>query len=150
MLDNQNNWLVYALLAAGCAAVVNIFAKIGMQGIDSTLATAVRSVVMVLFLAAVCTAQSKWAGLGAIDRRAMGMIALSGVAGAASWLFAFKALAVGGDVTRVSPIDKLSVPLAAVLAFLILKERPGAINWVGLALIVAGGYLAALKDAPWR
>ena len=72
-------------------------------------------------------------------------IALSGLAGTISWLFGFKALASpGGDVSRVMPIDKLSVPLAAILAFAFLRERPSAWNWIGIVLIAFGAYLSAL------
>jgi len=145
MLDNK--WLLYAVLAAVSAAFVGIFAKVGMQGIDSTLATTVRSVVMLIFLIGVTTAQELWGHLPTIRGRAVVMIALSGIAGATSWLFGFKALAVGGRVSQVAPIDKLSVPLAAVLAFVLLKERPSAINWAGILLITFGAYLAAVPKS---
>lgn len=138
-------WLIYALLAAACAAAVPLLAKVGMEGIDSTLATAVRAVVMVVFLFAVCTAEKVWHELPTIRGRALLMITLSGIAGAASWLFGFKALQVGGRVTQVAPIDKLSVPLAALLAFILLHERPTRLNWLGIGLIVAGAYLTAVK-----
>ncbi len=138
-------WLVYALLAAGCASMVGIFAKIGMEGIDSTLATAIRAAVMLFFLICICSAQRLWPKLATLHGKALAMIALSGIAGASSWLFGFKALQVGGKVTQVAPIDKLSVPLAAALAFAFLNERPRPINWVGIALITFGAYLTALK-----
>ena len=136
-------WFVYALLSAAAAALVGIFGKVGMRGVDATLATAVRSAVMTLVLLAVCQAVGAWGKLSSLDGRAVGMIALSGLAGAASWLFYFKALQAG-TVSQVAPVDKLSVPLAVVLAVLLLGERPTAANWLGVALIVAGGILAAL------
>jgi transporter family protein len=135
-------WLVYALLSAAAAALVGIFAKIGMKGVDPTLATAVRSVVMTLFLLGVCTASGVWARLESLHGRAVAMIVLSGVAGAVSWLFYFKAIQLG-PVSQVAPIDKLSMPLAVLLAVLILGERPSGTNWVGIALMTAGAYLAA-------
>jgi transporter family protein len=140
----QTPWLLYALLAAVSAAFVSIFAKIGMKGIDSTAATTVRSAVMLVFLICVCTAQNVWHHLPKIRGWAVVMIALSGLAGATSWLFGFKALDVGGQVSQVAPIDKLSVPLAAVLAFFLLRDRPTAVNWTGIVLITLGAYLAAL------
>jgi transporter family protein len=140
----QQKWLVYAIFAALSASLVNIFAKVGMEGIDPTLATTVRAAIMLVFLAAVCFGQELWGNLSAIHSKALLMIALSGLAGALSWLFGFKALAVGGQVTQVGPIDKLSVPLAAILAFIILRDRPSGMNWLGIALIAFGAYLTAL------
>ncbi|MDB5290240.1 MAG: EamA family transporter [Phycisphaerales bacterium] len=140
----DNRWLLYAVLAAISAAGVSIFAKIGMKGIDSTLATTIRAAVMLGFLAIVCSAEKLWDKLPTVRGWAIVMIALSGLAGATSWLFGFKALAVGGRVTQVAPIDKLSVPLAAVLAFFLLRERPTLVNWAGILLIAYGAYLTAL------
>ena len=140
-------WLVYALLSAASAALVGIFAKLGMKEVDSTLATAVRSVVMTAFLLAVCTATGLWSQVRTIHARAAVMIDLSGVAGAVSWLFYFKAIQVGG-VSKVAPIDKLSMPLAILLAVLLLGERPTWVNWAGIALIAGGAYLAAMPGKP--
>lgn len=139
----MSQWFLYALLAAACAAFVGIFGKVGMQGIDSTLATAVRSVVMTAFLLATCTVIGVWNRIPSLHSKALGMIVLSGVAGAASWLFYFRAIQVG-TVSQVAPIDKLSMPLAVLLAVLILGERPSAANWFGIALIACGAYFAAL------
>src|SRR5579862_10065864 len=145
-MDNTNNWLVYAILAAVTAAFVSIFGKIGIRGIDSTLATTVRSGIMFLFLILVTTAKDVWGHMPKIRGLALLMIALSGLAGALSWLFGFKALEVGGKVTQVAPIDKLSVPLAAILAFCFLKDRPAWYNWAGIVLIACGAYFAALPQ----
>ena len=142
-------WLVYALLSAASAAFVGIFAKVGMAAaeVDSNLATAIRSVVMTLFLLAVCTSLGVWTKVQTLHGRALLMIVLSGVAGAVSWLFYFRAIQLG-HVSQVAPIDKLSMPFAVLLAVLILGDRPSAWNWMGVLLIVAGGYLASL--APTR
>ena len=113
----DKSWLFYAIFAAVSAAFVGIFAKVGMEGIDPTLATTVRSFIMLLFLMAICTAQGVWNHLEKIRGWAVIMIALSGIAGATSWLFGFKALASGGQFRRFARIDKLSVPLAAVSRF---------------------------------
>ena len=144
----DQRWLIYALLAAVSASLVSIFAKVGMEGIDATLATTVRSLIMFVFLVIVCSAQGLWAKLPTIRGWAIVMIALSGLAGATSWLFGFQALAVGGQVTQVAPIDKLSVPLAALLAFVLLRDRPSAVNWSGIVLITLGAYLTALPRTP--
>jgi len=139
-------WLRYALLSAASAAFVGIFGKIGMSEVDSNLATAVRSVVMTLFLLGVCTAMGVWSKVHSLHGRAMLAIVLSGVAGAVSWLFYFRAIQLG-RVSQVAPIDKLSMPFAVILAVLILGDRPNVWNWLGVLLIVAGGYLASIPSA---
>jgi transporter family protein len=136
-------WLIYALLSAACAAFVGIFAKIGMpKHVDTNVATAVRGVVMAAMLCAFCTVLGLWPRLETIPRRAFAGIILSGAAGAASWLFYFRAIQLG-HVSKVAPIDKLSMPFAVLLAVLILGDRPSGWNWAGVGLIVAGGYLAS-------
>jgi len=142
MLDQR--WLIYAILAAACASCVPIFAKLGMREIDDNLATAIRSVVMTLFVFGICTALGVWSKLHSLHVRALAMIALSGVAGASSWLFYFKAIH-WGKVSQVAPIDKLSMPIAIVLAMLVLGDRPSRWNWLGIALIAGGAYLATLS-----
>jgi transporter family protein len=115
----------------------------GAAEIDSNLATAVRSVVMTVFLVAVCSLLGVWSKIGTLHGKAILMIVLSGMAGAISWLFYFRAIQIG-KVSQVAPIDKLSMPFAVVLAVLILRDRPSTLNWLGVLLIVAGGYLASL------
>jgi bacterial/archaeal transporter family protein len=139
----SQSWLVYAILSAVAAAFVGIFGKVGMKEIDSNLATAVRSVIMTVFLAGFCSVLGAWSKFSTIHGKAMGMIALSGLAGAVSWLFYFKAIQVG-TVSQVAPIDKLSMPLAVVLAVMLLGDRPTWVNWAGVILIAVGGYLAAM------
>jgi transporter family protein len=114
-----------------------------MAVVDSNLATAVRSIVMTLFLVGVCSLMGVWSKVATLHGRAILMLVLSGIAGAVSWLFYFRAIQLG-KVSQVAPIDKLSMPFAVVLAVLILGDKPGAWNWVGVLLIVAGGYLASL------
>ena len=136
-------WLIYALLSAIAASFVGIFGKIGMKDVDPTLATGIRSVVMTVSLIGVCYATSVVSRLSTLSHRAMAMIILSGIAGAASWLFYFRAIQLG-TVSQVAPIDKLSMPLAVILAVLLLKERPSLLNWFGIILIVTGALLAAI------
>jgi transporter family protein len=140
-------WLIYALLSALAAAFVGIFGKMGMTNIDTNLATIVRSLFMTLFLLVFGLAMRVSFKVHTIPGKAMLAIALSGVAGAISWLFYFKALQVG-KVSQVAPIDKLSMPLAIVLAVIILGDRPTLINWLGIGLIAAGAYLATLPAPP--
>src|SRR4051812_13178404 len=124
-------WLLYAALSAASAAMVGIFGKVGMKGVNSSLATAVRSVVMTAFLLGFCTAAGLWPQVRTIHAKAGVMIGLSGVAGAVSWLFYFKAIQVG-TVSQVAPIDKLSMPLAVLLAVMLLGDRPTWVNWAGI------------------
>ena len=140
-------WFIYAFLSALAAAFVGVCGKVGMRGVDSTLATAVRSVIMTVFLVGLCFVLGLWSRTGSINAKAMWMIVLSGLAGAVSWLFYFKALQ-HGEVSQVAPIDKLSMPLAVILAVILLpSDRPTSLNWLGIAMIAVGGYLAAVQRA---
>jgi bacterial/archaeal transporter family protein len=139
-------WLIFAILSAVAAAFVGIFGKLGMDKLDATLATAVRSVVMTVFLIGVAVVTGVGGKVSTVRGWPLVAIVLSGVAGAVSWLFYFRAIQLG-TVAQVAPIDKLSMPFAVLLAVLILRERPTAVNWVGIALVVAGAYLAALPRA---
>ncbi len=141
-------WLVYALLSALAASFVSIFGKVGMKGVDSNMATTVRSVVMTIFLIGVAMMTEQWSKLEQLRWKSVSMIVLSGVAGAVSWLFYFKAIQAG-EVSQVAPIDKLSMPLAVLLAVIVLGDRPSAINWLGIVLIAGGAYLAAKPAAGW-
>src|SRR5439155_15666610 len=108
------------------------------------LATTVRSVAMTLMLLIFATVIGAWQKIGQLRApRPMIAMMLSGAAGATSWIFYFKALRVA-EVSQVAPIDKLSMPLGILLAVILLKERPTAMNWVGIMLIAGGAYLAAL------
>jgi transporter family protein len=139
-------WLIYALAAAGCAATINIFGKIGMREIDSDLATAVRSVVQAAFVVAFALAVGSMAKMPMLRNRPLAwtMLALSGVAGGLSWIFAFRAIQLS-QISKVAPIDKMSMPLGVILAVILLRERPSWINWFGIALIVAGAYLTTVS-----
>ncbi len=136
-------WLQYALLAAVCAAAINIFGKIGMREIDADLSTAARSIVQALFVVGFAAIIGSFAKLSDLRQRplAVTMIILSGVAGGLSWIFAFRALKLA-DVSQIAPIDKLSMPLGILLAVVLLRERPSLINWAGIFLIAGGAYLA--------
>ncbi|MDX5627870.1 MULTISPECIES: EamA family transporter [unclassified Brenneria] len=141
----MSSWLIYALLSALCAALVALFGKIGLQNLDANTATAIRAVVMALFLVGVVVAQGKMTLVGDIiaNKKALLFILLSGVAGAMSWLFYFVALK-NGNVAQVAPIDKLSVVFAVVLAVVLLGEKISLLAGAGVALISLGALMVAL------
>ncbi|MCM3724813.1 EamA family transporter [Neobacillus cucumis] len=139
------SWLVFAILSAVSAALVSIFGKIGLQNIDANTATAIRSVIMALFLIGVVCFQGNLGKIPEIfsQRKALLFIVLSGLAGAISWLFYFLALKTG-KVSQVGPIDKLSVVIATVLAIIFFGEKLSLVNGIGVALIAIGVILTAL------
>ena len=137
-------WQFWALLAAGFAALTAIFAKVGVQGIDSDLATFIRTVVILVIVAAIVSMTGQWRGIGAVGGRALLFLVLSGLATGASWLCYFRALQIG-DAARVAPLDKLSVVLVALFATLFLGEHLSRANWLGVALIAAGTILVAMR-----
>ena len=136
-------WPLYALLASVTAAIMTIVGKIGLKGVDSTLATGVRSLFMFLFMAIVVVATGKLKGLDQIHRSALIAIIISAVFGALSWLFYFLALR-DGSASRVSAIDRTSVVFVIVLSTLFLAEK---LTWklaVGGLLVAAGAILVAI------
>ena len=138
-------WLIYALLSALTAALVAIFGKIGLQHLDANTATAIRAVVMAIFLVGVVVVQGKLSLISTVfaDKKALLFVVLSGVAGALSWLFYFMAIKTG-NVSRVAPIDKLSVVFAVILAVVLFGEKVSLISGAGGALITAGALMVAL------
>jgi len=139
-------WLIYALLSAITAAAVAILGKIGLQQLDANTATAIRAVIMAVFLIGVVIVQGKFQLVQTIvqDKKAIFVIALSGIAGALSWLFYFMAIKVG-KVSQVAPIDKLSVVFAVVFAVILFGEKISLWAGVGVALIAIGAILVALN-----
>lgn len=137
-------WLLYALLAAACAGAINVLAKLGMKDVDKDLATAVRSVVQAAFVVGFALVTGVVRNVGQIHGKAMASIVLTGVCGGLSWIFVFRALQLA-DASKVAPVDKLSMPIGILLAVLVLHERPSSINWLGIALITGGAYLATLQ-----
>lgn len=138
-------WLVYALLSAITAACVAILGKIGLQHLDANTATAIRAIVMAIFLVGVVAVQGKLNLINTFfnDKKALFIIALSGVAGALSWLFYFMAIKEG-KVSQVAPIDKLSVVFAVIFAVIIFGEKISFLSAIGVAMIAAGAVLVAL------
>lgn len=140
-----NSWIFYALLSAIFASLVAIFGKIGLKDIDSNTATAIRAVIMALFLVGLILAQGKYTVAKQIVGQSTPMfyIVLSGLAGALSWLFYFLALK-NGKASQIVPIDRLSVVFAIVLAFIFLGEKVSLKTVIGGATIVIGAILVAL------
>ena len=130
-------WILYALLAAVFAALVAIFGKIGIAGIDPTLATTVRAIIMATFLAIVTLLSGKWQTVSTISGKLLFFIALSGIAGALSWLFYFVALKYG-PASGVAALDRLSVVFVVVFAALFLAEALTLKVAIGAILITIG------------
>ena len=139
----MGNWLTWALLSAFFAALTAILAKLGVAGVDSNLATAVRTSVVVVFTWLLVALTRQAAGIPMLSRRNWLFLVLSGLATGLSWLCYFHALKVG-PVSKVASIDKLSVVLVIVFGALILGERLSVAKAAGGALIVAGAILIAL------
>jgi transporter family protein len=139
-----SNWTFWALLSAGFAALTAIFAKIGIENVNSDFATFLRTIVILTVLGAMLTAFGEWQPLGGISSRTYVFLTLSGLATGASWLCYFRALKLG-DAARVAPIDKLSVVLVALFGVIFLGERLSTPNWAGVALIAAGAMLVAYR-----
>lgn len=138
------SWQLWALLSAAFAALTAIFAKVGVENVNSDFATFIRTIVILGVLAAIVAATGQWQAPGSISGRTYLFLALSGLATGASWLCYFRALKLG-DAARVAPIDKLSVVLVAIFGVLFLGERLAAPNWLGIGLIGAGAVLVAYK-----
>lgn len=131
------SWIPYALLAALFAALTAVFAKVGVRGVDSDLATAIRTVVVLVLAWGIALARGATAALPDLSARTWLFLGLSGLATGASWLCYFRALKLG-PVTRVAPVDKLSVALALLLAVAFLGETISVRGAVGAGLILAG------------
>ena len=137
------SWVTLALLSAGFAALVAIFGKMGLQGIDTTLATTLRAVIMAVFLVGVSLALGKFEAVPDFGKKAGLMIVLSGLAGALSWLFYFSALKAG-PASAVAAIDRLSVVFAVILAVIFLSEGFTWKTGLGAILVTGGAILLSL------
>jgi bacterial/archaeal transporter family protein len=136
------NWIVLGLLSALFAALVAILARVGLQNVDATLATALRSIIMAVVLVLASVATGRLALLDGVSPQAWGYIGLSGLAGAASWLCYFVAIQAG-TASQVAALDRLSIVFVVVLAGLLLGEDLGPLRLLGAGLIVAGALLVA-------
>ena len=143
-IPTQASWLSWALLSAVFAALTAIFAKVGLEDIDSDFATLIRTVVIALVLALFVYTTGKWQGVSVIGGRSGFFLVLSALATGASWVCYYRALKVG-DAVKVAPVDKFSVVLVALFAVAFLGERPALRDWLGITLVALGVVLLALK-----
>lgn len=137
-------WIYWALLSAVFAAFTAILAKVGVRGVDSDLATWVRTVIVLVLLSAFVGLTGKWNNPLALPRKTLLFLALSGLATGLSWICYFRALQVG-DASKVAPIDKLSLVLVALFAVAFLGERPSLRDWFGIMMVAGGVLVLALK-----
>ncbi len=137
------SWIIFALLSAVTAALVAIFGKIGISGIDSTLATTVRAIIMALFLIIVSLVLGKFELLKTINSKTFTFIILAGIAGALSWLFYFLSLKLG-PASGVAALDRLSVVFVLIFSVLFLAEKLTLYKLLGAILITIGAILMIL------
>ena len=137
-------WLYWALLSAVFAALTAIFAKIGIQGVDSDFATLIRTAIIMVVLAGFVWFAGKWSNPLELSARTWTFLGLSGLATGASWVCYFRALQIG-DASKVAPVDKFSLVLVAVFAVAFLGERPAIRDWIGIGMIAAGVLILAFR-----
>jgi transporter family protein len=138
------NWISWALLSAVFAAATALLAKVGVEHVDSNLATALRTSVVLIFAWGIALALGKHGEIRSLDRRTLLFLALSGLATGLSWLCYFRALQLG-PASRVAPLDKLSVPLVMILAWMLLGEKMNLAAIAGGLLITAGAVVMVMS-----
>jgi transporter family protein len=143
-MDTTSNWFLWAILSAVFAAFTAIFAKIGLKGVDSDLATLIRTVVILGVLASFVYLTGKWSNPFSLSSKTWLFLVLSGLATGASWVCYFRALKIG-DASKVAPVDKLSLLLVAIFAFAFLDERPSIQEWIGILMVGGGVLVLAIK-----
>ena len=144
MSISPGGWFFWAVLSACFAALTAIFAKIGIQGVDSDFATLIRTIIIVFLLAAFVAIAGKWSDPRTLPSRTLVFLALSALATGASWLCYFRALQIG-EASKVAPVDKFSLVLVALFAVAFLGERPSLREWGGIALVTGGVLVLAFK-----
>jgi transporter family protein len=143
-MSNTSPWFFWAVLSAVFAALTAIFAKIGIKGVDSDLATLVRTGIIIIVLSAFVWFAGKWSNPFELTVRTWLFLGLSGLATGASWVCYFRALQLG-EASIVAPVDKLSLVLVAIFAFTFLGERPSVREWAGIAMVAGGVLVLAFK-----
>lgn len=142
--DLTGSWQLWALLSAGFAALTAIFAKVGVENVNSDYATFIRTVVILVAAGVMVTVTQHWQAPGSVSGRSWTFLILSGLATGFSWICYFRALQLG-RAAQVAPIDKLSVVFVAIIAASFLGERLSPINWLGVTLIGIGAILVAIQ-----
>jgi transporter family protein len=140
---NTGNWFFWAALSAAFAALTAIFAKVGIEGVDSDVATLVRTAIIIFVLAAFVWLTGKWSNPLSLPRHTWVFLGLSALATGASWVCYFRALQLG-QASKVAPVDKFSVVLVAVFAVAFLGERPSWVAWTGIVLVATGVVVLAI------
>lgn len=143
-MTTTTNWFFWASLSAVFAALTAIFAKVGIQGVDSDLATLVRTFIILFVLSAFVGVAGKWSNPFSLSLKTWIFLSLSALATGASWVCYFRALQLG-DASKVAPVDKFSLVLVAVFAFAFLGERPSIREWLGIGMVAAGVLVLAIK-----
>lgn len=143
-MSASTGWFFWAALSAVFAAMTAIFAKVGIQGVDSDLATLVRTLIIVVVLSAFVWYAGKWSNPLTLSPRTWLFLGLSGLATGASWVCYFRALQIG-EASKVAPVDKFSLVLVALFAVAFLGERPSLREWAGISLVAAGVLVLSLK-----
>lgn len=136
-------WQFWAMLSAVFAALTAIFAKVGIERVNSDFATLLRTIVILVVLSGIVVATGQWQSPHTLARRTVVFLVLSGLATGASWICYFRALKIG-EAARVAPIDKLSVVLVAIFGVLFLGERLSLLNTIGVGLIAVGAVMVAI------
>ena len=137
-------WFYWAAASAVFAALTAIFAKVGLQGINSDFATFIRTIVIMVALVAFLSYTKKWQPLSSLTGKNWLFLILSGLATGASWVAYFKALQLG-NASQVAPIDNFSLVLVTIFAVIFLGERPNSQEWLGIGLVAAGVLVLAFK-----
>ena len=143
-MTTSSSWFFWAALSAVFAAMTAIFAKIGIQGVDSDLATLVRTAIIMVVLSAFVWYAGKWSNPFMLSSRTWVFLGLSGLATGASWVCYFRALQLG-DASQVAPVDKFSLVLVAEFASIFWGERPAPRDWLGIAMVAGGVLVLAFK-----
>ena len=137
-------WQLWALLSALFAAFTAIFAKVGIEGINSDFATFIRTVVILFVLGIILSVTQQFQPIASLSQKSLLFLILSGLATGGSWICYFRALKIG-NASQVAPIDKLSVVFVAVLGLIFLNEHISLTHWIGIILIASGAMIIALK-----
>lgn len=143
-MTTSNSWFYWAIMSAVFAALTAIFAKIGIQGVNSDFATLIRTFIISLVLVFFVWFTGKWSNPFSLPTKTWLFLGLSALATGASWICYFRALQIG-DASKVAPVDKLSLVLVAIFAFAFLGERPTLREWIGIAMVATGVMVLASK-----
>ncbi len=143
-MTSSHSWFYWALLSAVFAALTAIFAKIGIRGVDSDLATLIRTAIILVVLSGFVWYAGKWSDPFALSPKTWLFLGLSALATGASWVCYFRALQIG-EASKVAPVDKFSLVLVAVFAVVFLGERPSLTQWGGIGLVGAGVLVLAFN-----